>query len=472
MSENDFSHDLPSLKHMLNLVILNLTNCGLNSLKSYSFVNQKNLLELDLRNNRIINIYPYAFTGLEFLKTLNLEGNKLLTRISDLAFVGLHKLPRIVITNSGLQNIVKDTLVGLVRVSHLNLSANDIRFISDYAFYNLPELTVLDLRRNKIEQFSSKIFFGLSKLTKLYTDSYAFCCLKPSSVQECLPRPNEFSSCDDLMKNDVLSAFLWIIGFSSLLGNLGVFVFKVFFDTDTLKKGHGIFITNLSLSDFLMGVYLIIIASADEHYRGRYVWNDLLWRRSVTCRIAGMLATVSSETSVFLLCLITLDRLIAVKFPFGQFRFTRGKALICVAVVWSITIWLAVIPLIPGSYFQGEFYSRSVVCLALPLTRDRPAGWEYSAAVFIILNFLLFMTIALGQCLIYREILQTSSSVKSTRRNQDMAIARGLFLVVLSDFLCWFPIGIMGNITMFFCLWELFLLICHVCPTKHYIEPV
>lgn len=444
LSENDFSTEFPNLQHMINLVILNLSNCGLNSLKSYSFFNHKNLMKLDLRNNKITNIYPYAFTGLESLTFLNLKGNNFLTKISDLAFLGLHKLPRTVITNSGLQNIGKDTLVGLVGVSHLNLSSNDIRFISDYAFHNLTELTVLDLRKNKIEQFSSKIFFGLSKLTKLYTDSYAFCCLKPSSVQECLPHPNEFSSCDDLMKNDVLSAFLWIIGFSSLLGNLGVFVFKVFFDTDTLKKGHGIFITNLSLSDFLMGVYLIIIASADEHYRGRYVWNDLVWRRSMTCRIAGMLATVSSETSVFLLCLITLDRLIAVKFPFGQFRFTRGKALICVAVVWSITIWLAVIPLIPGSYFQGEFYSRSVVCLALPLTRDRPAGWEYSTAVFIILNFLLFVTIALGQCLIYREISQTSSSVKSTRRNQDMVIARGLFLVVLSDFLCWFPIGIMG----------------------------
>ncbi|XP_078341994.1 uncharacterized protein LOC111105682 isoform X2 [Crassostrea virginica] len=444
MSENDFQHGLPALKHMTNLVVLLLNDCRITSIESYAFNRQRNLLELDLSHNRIRYIYPYAFTGLESLKLLNLKGNPLLVKISDMAFLGLYKLPEIDLSSFRLQDIGANTLTGLDNVRELNLSSNNIRFVTDFAFRNMTEMTTLDLRGNKIDQFSANIFFGLSKLKRLYTDSYAFCCLKPSSVEVCLPNPNEFSSCDDLMKNELLSSFLWIIGFSSLLGNLGVFIFKIFFDSATLKKGHGIFITNLSISDFLMGVYLIIIASADTHYSGRYVWNDLQWRTSLTCRFAGMLATISSETSVFLLCLITMDRLIAVKFPFGQFRFTRGKALVCVGVVWGVTLMLAVIPLISGSYFQGEFYSRSVVCLALPLTRDRPAGWEYSTAIFIILNFMLFLTMALGQCLIYREIVQTASNVKSTRRSQDMVIARGLFLVVLSDFLCWFPIGIMG----------------------------
>lgn len=183
LSENDFSHYLPSFEHLINLVILNLSNCMMKSLESYSFVNQKNLLELDLRNNRITNINPYAFIGLDSLKTLNLEGNNFLAKISDLAFLGLHKIPSIVVTNSRLQNINKDTLKGLVWVSHLNLSKNDIRFVSDFAFQNLTELTVLDLRKNKIEQFSSKIFFGLSKLTKLYTDFVCILLFKASVSQ-------------------------------------------------------------------------------------------------------------------------------------------------------------------------------------------------------------------------------------------------------------------------------------------------
>jgi hypothetical protein len=446
LSNSDFSEGLPSLLRLKLLVKLFVTNCGLTSIESYTFAEQRNLLVLDLRSNRITYLHANAFAGLTSLNMLNLEGNRHLIEIADTAFLGLQALPKLVLTDTNLWNIRQNTFVGLQSVRVLNLSANQINVFADFALQNFPELTVLDLRENRIEKFSHKIFYGLPKLRKLYTDAYTFCCLKPSSVDECLPNADEFSSCNDLMRNEVLSSVLWIIGFGSLLGNLGVFIFKIFFDSQTLKKGHGIFILNLSISDFLMGVYLIIIASADVHYRGRYVWNDIHWRHSITCQIAGILATISSETSVLLLCFITIDRLIVVKYPFGQFRFTRSKALLCTGITWSVTILLAVIPLIPGEYFQGQFYSRSVVCLALPLTRDKPAGWEYSTAIFILLNFILFTIIALGQCLIYREISLSGSKVTSTRQNQDMSIARGLFLVVLSDFLCWFPIGIMGNI--------------------------
>ncbi|XP_061178754.1 uncharacterized protein LOC133187411 [Saccostrea echinata] len=448
LSKNDFSRGLPSMLRLIHLVRLFISNCGLKAVEPYSFANQRNLLELDLGNNKISHLYTNAFTGLVSLKVLNLEGNEFLTEISDSAFVGLQKLPKFDLTNCRMWSIGAGTFAGLRSVNLLNISGNDIQYVSDFAFHNLSEVKVLDIRKNKIQQFSAKIFYGLSKLEKLFTDSYAFCCLKPQTVKLCLPNADEFSSCDDLMRNEFLSTCMWIMGFCSLLGNFGVFIFKVFFDKQTLKKGHGIFITNLSVSDFLMGVYLITIASADTYYRGSYIWNDNQWRHSATCKIAGMLATISSETSVLLLCLITVDRFIAVKFPLGQFRFTRGRALLCIGVLWSTTVVLSTIPLIAGGYFQGEFYSRSAVCLALPLTRDRPAGWEYSTAIFIILNLLLFLIIALGQCLIYREISRSTGSIKSTRKTQDIVIARGLFLVIFTDFICWFPIGIMGLLAL------------------------
>ncbi|VDH93935.1 Hypothetical predicted protein [Mytilus galloprovincialis] len=36
----------------------------------------------------------------------------------------------------------------------------------------------------------------------------------------------------------------------------------------------------------------------------------------------------------------------------------------------------------------------------------------------------------------------------ATRTNQDLKMARRLFLIVLTDFLCWFPVGIMGVLAM------------------------
>jgi hypothetical protein len=112
-------------------------------------------------------------------------------------------------------------------------------------------------------------------------------------------------------------------------------------------------------------------------------------------------------------------------------------------------------PLVHRSYFQGRFYTKSGVCIALPLTRDRPPGWMYSIVIFLGLNFITFILIAVGQLLIYVEIKSVSETVTMNKsmkrtsrgRSQELAVARNLLFVVSTDFLCWFPIGCMGELT-------------------------
>ena len=198
-----------------------------------------------------------------------------------------------------------------------------------------------------------------------------------------------------------------------------------------------------------MGVYLLIIAVADVSFRGNYITWDDWWRSSAWCSFAGVISTISSEGSVLFICLITLDRILVVKYPYGNIRIKTKTALIFSIVAWLLVIIAATIPLTFG---DGTFYTRSAVCLALPLTRDRPVGWEYSTAVFIGFNYVAFLLIAAGQCLIFRAIKATSnirSKVSSNRRN-DLVVARNLLLVVSTDFLCWFPIGVMGEFFFFF----------------------
>ena len=55
---------------------------------------------------------------------------------------------------------------------------------------------------------------------------------------------------------------------TALVGNAFVIVWRL--KTDR-KKASSFFVINLGCSDFLMGVYLLIIASVDTHYRGKYV---------------------------------------------------------------------------------------------------------------------------------------------------------------------------------------------------------
>ena len=63
----------------------------------------------------------------------------------------------------------------------------------------------------------------------------------------------------------------------------------------------------------------------------------------------------------------------------------------------------------------------------------------------IVFNFLLFLLIAVGQGFIYWSVNVGSMAVNdSSRRSKDLTIARRLITVAVSDFLCWFPIGLLG----------------------------
>ena len=141
-----------------------------------------------------------------------------------------------------------------------------------------------------------------------------------------------------------------------------------------------------------MGVYLLIIAGVDLHYRGVYSVYDSAWRQSALCRFAGFLSTYSSEISVFTLVVITLDRFVAIIFPFRFNRMTIRHARMVMVALWAGVAGVAAAPLVDVAYFRG-FYGRSGVCLALHITPERPPGWEYSVFVFLALNFALLLVI-------------------------------------------------------------------------------
>ena len=208
--------------------------------------------------------------------------------------------------------------------------------------------------------------------------------------------------------------------------------------------GYRVLVTNLCVSDSLMGVYLLMIGVADAGYRGVYVSTDTQWRHSAACRAAGFLALVSSEVSALVICLITLDRVLALCFPLHtRLQLTPYSSAAACAVSWTAGVVLALVPLLPSAS-HWHFYSQTGICLPLPITRRQFPGQGYAFAIFVVLNFALFLVIGCGQVLIFRAIRQAGAAAKTQRRQQQMTIARRLFVVVLTDFCCWFPVGVMG----------------------------
>ena len=110
-------------------------------------------------------------------------------------------------------------------------------------------------------------------------------------------------------------------------------------------KVQTLLISHLALSDLLMGANMLILAIADAYY-GQYFPSYVdTWRQSFACKLAGFLSIFSSEGSVFFITLISIDRMLGIKYPFGGHQLEIKSARICVTLAWLMALVISVIPI-------------------------------------------------------------------------------------------------------------------------------
>ena len=286
-------------------------------------------------------------------------------------------------------------------------------------------------------------------------DQFIACCYAIKAIPNliCQSAHNAFSSCEDLMKNDLLRMCIWILGTLAFIGNVAVIISRVRMRDD--NKVQSFMLTNLACADLLMGVYLLIIAIKDLQWKGEYFKHDVTWRRGVGCRIAGALSMLSSEMSVLILLAITTDRLVCVVFAFRLRPISLKSARRLCFVLWVIGFTISGIPLTDMSYFWDEkrhigFFGSSAVCLPLQFSNHNDAGWEYATAFFVTFNGLAFLYILTAYVLIFFSILsliRRRSTAKHIAKTESTKATR-LFIIVLTDFFCWMPVILLSVLSL------------------------
>nr|KAG5686927.1 hypothetical protein BaRGS_018916 [Batillaria attramentaria] len=258
----------------------------------------------------------------------------------------------------------------LVNLQTLNLSESGIEHVLGEGQQMPRKLSVLDVRGCPLLTFPRNMLNGTVSLQAVFSDNYKLCC--PASLpadfnlNNCQAPSDEISSCRSLLRADVYRVFLSVFAILSLTGNTGTFVFRSFAKSSNSKSGFSVFVSHLCLADLFMGVYLAMIGVADRLYQGTYLWEDVQWRNSVACKVAGFLSLLSSEASAFIICLITADRFVVTRFPFSS---------------------------------------------------------GYASGVMIVLNFLLFLLIAVGQGAVYASIRGSSMGLLGLLASQDVPVS-------------------------------------------------
>ncbi|XP_030847655.1 G-protein coupled receptor GRL101-like [Strongylocentrotus purpuratus] len=340
--------------------------------------------------------------------------------------------------------------------------------------WNLEYLFLVDIYLPSIE---ADVAQNLSSLSAVSASDSRICCIVANKENVNCTRTapqNPLDTCGRLYPSLLLRIFGWIIGLTALIGNLMVIAQR--FRQEKKMNVQALLIINLAVADCLMGVYMIIITSADVHFGAAFFLSAPWWRNSNICKVAGVLAFLSSELSVLILTLITLDRMICIVFPFGKNRLSLKVTGVLLVLMWVVVFVVALVPFVLDSDLSGV-YGLSDVCLGLPLDVDsgetgilrflreseaaedfvvvyeavssdiRPS-WIYSVVIFIAINMVLFILMLVCYTLMFIQVKKSSQSVGNTEtRGRDIKVARKMAFIVGTDFVCWMPIIVMGILT-------------------------
>lgn len=279
-----------------------------------------------------------------------------------------------------------------------------------------------------------------------YTDRFTHCCYasKINPKVDCFSPADVFSSCNELLKNDFLEVFVWIVSLLVACGNLGVIFIRLSIDTRSLQT---LFINSLVSSDILMGIYLLIIGYKNVTYKGSYFEHDEKWRSSRSCTVAGVISLTSSQVSLFMIVVVTTERYCSIANAVSQRVTVFGSKIskTIVAFTWLFGSAIAILPAMFRQYFNTNyvtFYGQNSVCLPLQLPDEsrEVLGWEYCLGLFGVLNALLCFYVTVCYIKMFLSLRQNDIRNSTTRKQEDSYLAKRMFGIVMTNLCCWIPV--------------------------------
>ena len=386
--------------------------------------------ETRLLNLSLNQIVPRKIPLIPQLMIVILSGNGI-ENIPDYFFETTPNVYIINLSHNKLKSITNNLFFGLKRLREIIISHNQIQILGENMFTSLHILRVLDIRNNAIES----IDHSLSKLEikLIMADERTSCCFSPKA--QCIAPEEIFSSCSDLIRGIILKVVVWFLAVVTIIGNVFVIIWRLKFPSDDKQV---FLVLNLSISDLLMGIYLIIIAFTDIRYMGHFAYNAKQWQKNVLCKICAYISTLSSEVSVCQLVLISMNRWCVVVNPYAHNPFTDKLNKLLTAIIWIVASFLSMMPFFLLDYF-GSHVVQNGVCLMFNLTSGLYPGWEYITFIFLLFNGLAFLFMLAMYSWMYWSQNKIRHESNRTCSFSDRMLTRKFALIVFTDAICWLP---------------------------------
>ncbi|XP_069464503.1 lutropin-choriogonadotropic hormone receptor isoform X2 [Ambystoma mexicanum] len=462
------------LSAQLNFILEIYDNLHITTIPPNAFQRMNNEpLTLKLYRNGFVDIKSHAFNGTK-LDQLFLNDNHNLEIIHNDAFKGATGPNRLDISSTALkclpsyglepiQVLVAESSYLLKKLPPLDRFVELIDARLTYpshccAFRNMrlkePNSLLLLFenftkqcdntpRKHSNETQSKEEFFNISSWHEdeniSYTDTftsdnfddeipvdYDYIC-NPKKLT-CIPEPDAFNPCEDIMGYDFLRVLIWFISILAIVGNAVVLLVLL---TSHYKLTVPRFLMcNLSFADFCMGLYLLLIASVDSQTKSQYYNHAIDWQTGSGCSAAGFFTVFSSELSVYTLTVITLERWHTITYAMQLDKKIRLRhAVIIMCGGWVFSLLIALLPLLGVSNYIK-------VSICLPMDIETTLSQTY-IIIILVLNVVAFIII----CVCYMKIYIAVQNPELTPINQDTKIAKKMAVLIFTDFTCMAPIS-------------------------------
>ncbi|XP_022799370.1 neuropeptides capa receptor-like [Stylophora pistillata] len=263
------------------------------------------------------------------------------------------------------------------------------------------------------------------------------------------------------------------IALVSLLGNS--LLILVFFRSNSVKKATNVFIISMAASDLFFPVFLIprlIIQTVTGLSQNVFLIHGAMG--SFLCKISNFFTDMSIAVSTHSLVMITMERFLAIVFPFRIRQLSSKARLYAILMVWIIAMG------IHSPYFYTYRLTSSGSCSHNwePAFNHEITHTRFYTAQFVVVVILPFTLITVLYsvmvcCLFLNKdklIIHRPSKDASKRRSEakELRMLKIAATIVIAFALCWGPF----NIIQFFHLFAPRKLENIDCKIKHMLSQV
>ena len=314
----------------------------------------------------------------------------------------------------------------------IGLTADDIANLQ-----NGQPTTILDEDNIVIGTESEGFFDGVNEFRNHYVP-------QPTPIPwkevTCYPHPNPLTPCDNLLDPWPIRVTIWAVWVLTLLGNITV-LFIMIAARQRMDVSQ-FFICVLAFSNTLLGIYLAFIAMVDIRTLGdrSFYQSALEWQKGSGCQTAGFLAIFSSQLSVYILVILTVERLHHVVKTITLPRPKENRGLrVAVMLIMIGVLYASVLAVLPLRGMEVNAYDEVAICL--PFVTTSTEDKNYILAI-LSLNMLGIFIVVIAFLSVFVCIFRPSLSRK--KRWDIFSSTMKLSLLMFTTFLCWFPIGFVG----------------------------